>query len=82
AKRDGRDSNATQWQMISDAIEAGAYGYDLRGITDTLDANDPQVGLIQFKVGTGGRAVQYVGEWDLPLNRSIYRAFSIYMNRR
>ena len=44
--------------------------YDLRGITDTLDADDPHVGLIQFKVGTGGEAVEYAGEWDLPLNRA------------
>ena len=26
----------------------------------------PHVGLIQFKVGTGGEAVEYAGEWDLP----------------
>jgi lipid II:glycine glycyltransferase (peptidoglycan interpeptide bridge formation enzyme) len=81
-KRDVRGSNAIQWQMIRDAIDAGADVYDLRGITDTLDADDPHLGLIQFKVGTGGRAVQYVGEWDLPLNGLLYRAFDLYMARR
>jgi vancomycin resistance protein VanK len=40
------------------------------------------VGLIQFKVGTGGEAVEYVGEWDLAVNRLVYRAFSLYMARR
>ena len=59
--------------MIRDAIAAGADVYDLRGITDTLDADDPHVGLIQFKVGTGGEAVEYVGEWDLPLNKAALR---------
>ncbi len=68
--------------MISDAIEVGATVYDLRGITDTLDPGDPHIGLIQFKVGTGGEAVEYVGEWDLPLNRLIYKAFDLYMSRR
>jgi lipid II:glycine glycyltransferase (peptidoglycan interpeptide bridge formation enzyme) len=82
AKREVRGSNAVQWQMIRDAIEAGAEVYDLRGITETLDPQDPHVGLIQFKVGTGGEAVEYVGEWDLPLNKLTYRAFSLYMNRR
>ena len=77
-----RGSNAIQWRMISDAIEAGADVYDLRGITDTLAADDPHIGLIQFKVGTGGEAVEYVGEWDLPLNRLVYKAFSLYMSRR
>ena len=36
AKREVRGSNRIQWQMIQDAIEAGAEVYDLRGITDTL----------------------------------------------
>jgi lipid II:glycine glycyltransferase (peptidoglycan interpeptide bridge formation enzyme) len=82
AKRDVRGSNAVQWRMISDALEAGAEAYDLRGITDTLDPDDPHIGLIQFKVGTGGQAVEYVGEWDLPLNSLIYKAFDLYMSRR
>jgi lipid II:glycine glycyltransferase (peptidoglycan interpeptide bridge formation enzyme) len=82
AKRDVRGSNAIQWQMIADAIAAGADVYDLRGITDTLDPDDPHVGLIQFKVGTGGHAVEYVGEWDLPLNRPLYKAFQVYLARR
>ena len=56
--------------------------YDLRGITDTLDTNDPLFGLIQFKVGTGGEAVEYVGEWDYPLNRLLHTAFTYYMGRR
>ncbi len=82
AKRDVRGSNAIQWRMMSDALSSGATVYDLRGITDTLDPNDPHVGLIQFKVGTGGEAVEYVGEWDLPLNKALYTAFDLYMRRR
>ncbi len=81
-KRDVRGSNAVQWQMIRDALAAGAKVYDLRGITSTLDPEDDHVGLIQFKVGTGGEAVEYAGEWDLPLNRAIYKAFDLYMKRR
>nr|WP_085870665.1 peptidoglycan bridge formation glycyltransferase FemA/FemB family protein [Nocardioides sp. PD653-B2] len=81
-KREVRGSNAVQWEMIRDAIAAGADVYDLRGITDTLAGDDPHLGLIQFKVGTGGEAVEYVGEWDLPLNRALYKAFDVYMGRR
>jgi lipid II:glycine glycyltransferase (peptidoglycan interpeptide bridge formation enzyme) len=81
-KREVRGSNAVQWAMISDAMAAGAEVYDLRGITDTLDADDAHVGLIQFKVGTGGEAVEYVGEWDLPLSKVLYKAFDLYMKRR
>ena len=81
-KREVRGSNAVQWEMIRDALARGAHVYDLRGITDTLDAEDSHVGLIQFKVGTGGEAVEYAGEWDLPLNRALYKAFDLYMARR
>ncbi|MFF5497512.1 lipid II:glycine glycyltransferase FemX [Streptomyces aquilus] len=81
-KREVRGSNACQWAMIRDALAAGCDVYDLRGITPTLDADDPHVGLVRFKVGTGGRAVRYVGEWDLPLRPMVYRAFDIYMRRR
>lgn len=81
-KREVRGSNAIQWRMIQDAIAAGADVYDLRGITDSVDRNDPHVGLIEFKVGTGGEAVEYLGEWDLPLNRVLYAAFDLYMKRR
>jgi len=81
-KREVRGSNAIQWRMIADSLELGADVYDLRGITDTLDPDDSHVGLIQFKVGTGGEAVEYAGEWDLPINRAIYKAFELYMGRR
>jgi lipid II:glycine glycyltransferase (peptidoglycan interpeptide bridge formation enzyme) len=81
-KRDVRGSNAVQWEMMRAAIAAGADVYDLRGITPTLSSDDSHVGLIQFKVGTGGEAVEYAGEWDLPLNRPLYKAFSLYMERR
>ncbi|HWJ65606.1 MAG TPA: peptidoglycan bridge formation glycyltransferase FemA/FemB family protein [Nocardioides sp.] len=81
-KREVRGSNAIQWAMIRDAIAAGAAVYDLRGITETLDPDDPHVGLIQFKVGTGGEAVEYAGEWDLPVNRALYKAFQLYLKRR
>ncbi|CAN5169019.1 peptidoglycan bridge formation peptidyltransferase VanK-Sc [soil metagenome] len=82
AKREVRGSNAIQWRMMRDALADGASVYDMRGITDTLDPEDSHVGLIQFKVGTGGQAVEYAGEWDLPLSRVLYKAFDLYMKRR
>jgi lipid II:glycine glycyltransferase (peptidoglycan interpeptide bridge formation enzyme) len=82
SKREVRGSNAVQWQMMRDARDAGAVVYDMRGITDTVSADDPHAGLLQFKVGTGGQAVEYLGEWDLPLKRGLYLAFMSWMKRR
>lgn len=82
AKREVRGSNAVQWQMLRDARDAGAAVYDMRGITDTVSADDPHAGLLQFKVGTGGQAVEYLGEWDLPLKPGLYKLFMAWMKRR
>lgn len=82
AKRDVRGSNAIQWRMIRDAVAAGGDVYDLRGITEGVGADDPEIGLIQFKVGTGGDAVAYLGEWDKPISKALYFAFDQYLKRR
>jgi lipid II:glycine glycyltransferase (peptidoglycan interpeptide bridge formation enzyme) len=81
-KRELRPSNAVQWRMMTDAIESGARVYDLRGISDTLDEDDPLFGLIRFKLGTGGDAVEYVGEWDHAINPLLHKAFQLYLARR
>ena len=82
ADRDARPSNALQWRMITDAHAAGCHLYDLRGISDTLDPADPLIGLVQFKVGTGGRVNELLGEWDLVLRPLWAKAFAFYQSRR
>ena len=82
AARDLRPSNAVQWEMIRIAIAEGARTYDMRGISDTLDSSNHLFGLIQFKLGTGGYAQEYVGEWDYVLSPIWAKAFDFYMSRR
>ena len=81
AARDLRPSNAIQWAMMRDALNTGAAVYDLRGISSTLDSTDRLFGLLQFKVGTGGYAQEYVGEWDLVLAPFWAAAYRLYMAR-
>ncbi|MFJ9720498.1 lipid II:glycine glycyltransferase FemX [Streptomyces sp. NPDC101213] len=81
-RREVQPNNALQWRMMCDAHELGAAVYDLRGITDTLEDAHHLLGLLRFKVGTGGEAVEYLGEWDFPLNRLLHRALELYMARR
>lgn len=80
--REARGSNAIQWRMMQDALDSGALIYDLRGITSTLDPNDPHVGLIQFKLGVGGGAVEYVGEWDYQISRFWSLLFALLLRVR
>ncbi len=81
AGREVRPSNAIQWRMITDAIADGDAVYDMRGISDTLDESDPLFGLIRFKLGTGGEAIEYVGEWDYALRPALAKTFEIYLRR-
>ena len=81
ADRDARPSNAAQWAMILAAHEAGCDVYDLRGIVDSVDPSDPLFGLIQFKLGTGGRAIEYIGEWDYTVRPAWARAYALYQRR-
>lgn len=82
AARDLRPSNAIQWAMIKDALNSGCATYDMRGISETLDPDNHLFGLIQFKLGTGGFAQEYVGEWDLVIAPLWAKAFQLYMARR
>ncbi|MFG3072877.1 lipid II:glycine glycyltransferase FemX [Streptomyces sp. NPDC048225] len=81
-RREVQPNNALQWRMMCDAHERGAAVYDFRGITDTLDEDNHLLGLLRFKVGAGGQAVEYLGEWEYPLNRVLHKAVALYMARR
>ena len=82
ASRNVRPSNAVQWRMITDSLDGGCAVYDLRGISDNLTAGDHLLGLVQFKVGTGGYAQEYVGEWDHVLRPLWNTAYEAYRKRR
>jgi lipid II:glycine glycyltransferase (peptidoglycan interpeptide bridge formation enzyme) len=81
-KREVQPNNAIQWRMMTDAHELGAAVYDFRGITDTLEESNHLLGLLRFKAGSGGEAVEYLGEWDFSLNRLLHKALDLYMARR
>ena len=60
----------------------GHSGDEIEVNLGSLDETDHLFGLIQFKVGTGGQAAEYLGEWDFPLNKLLHKALDIYMSRR
>ncbi|MEU6930705.1 peptidoglycan bridge formation glycyltransferase FemA/FemB family protein [Streptomyces sp. NPDC046385] len=85
-RREVRPSNALQWRMMLDAHAVGADVYDMRGVPSTLDPDDRAHGLLRWKLGTGGRVVETLGEWEIPLqgttNHTLFRAFQAYLARR
>lgn len=85
ARSDYEDDSSVylmRWKMIQDSYNQGDRVYDFRGISNTLNANDPMFGYLQFRMGFGGDACELMGEWDFPLVPMLHWAFDMYMKRR
>ncbi|WP_313715400.1 lipid II:glycine glycyltransferase FemX [Arsenicicoccus bolidensis] len=82
ARREARAMNGTQWFGIQRALAEGCSVYDMRGITDEIGNDDPHAGLVRFKISVGCDVHERVGEWDLPINRLLHKAFQLYLGRR
>ena len=82
AHREARASNALQWRAMRDALAEGCHVYDFRGISSTLDADSPLIGLLRFKLGAGGEVTRYVGEWELTLSQVWHTALRAYLRLR
>ncbi len=56
-----RANYLVKWEAIRSSREAGAVSYDMWGLVHP--------GIRQFKAGFGGREIELIGAWDLPLDR-------------
>lgn len=74
--RDKMPNYLLQWEAIKRAKAAGCTIYDLWGAPDEFDETDPLWGVFRFKEGLGGTIHRYLGAWDLPMNRMLYRLYS------
>lgn len=69
-------------QMILDAKERGQHYFDLYGIAPADSPTHPWHGLTRFKQSFGGKPVDYLGSWDLPLRTLPYSAYRHYQSLR
>jgi len=74
--RDKMPNYLLQWEAIKRAKATGCTVYDLWGAPDEFVETDPLWGVFRFKEGLGGTIHRYLGAWDLPLNRMLYRLYS------
>jgi lipid II:glycine glycyltransferase (peptidoglycan interpeptide bridge formation enzyme) len=70
-----------QWEAIRWAKAQGCTLYDLWGAPDRLIESEPMWGVLQFKLGLGGRVARGLGAWDWPTNRLSYRLYHAVMPR-
>ena len=59
---------AIQWHMIKYAAEHGFKRYNFYGIQGLPDPKKPGYGIYKFKKGFGGRVVELLGSYELPLS--------------
>ncbi len=76
AHRDKMPNYLLQWEAIKRSRAAGCTTYDLWGAPDQFVEGDPLWGVYRFKEGLGGTVYRYLGAWDLPTNRMLYRLYS------
>ena len=66
-----------QWEMIKYAKKEGYHYYNLGGIGGINDKNDPHYGLWYFKNNFRGEVVEYIGEFDLIINKPLYWLYNL-----
>ncbi|HEU5200527.1 MAG TPA: peptidoglycan bridge formation glycyltransferase FemA/FemB family protein [Ktedonobacterales bacterium] len=64
-----------QWEAMRWCKARGATLYDLWGVAETEDPNDPMAGVYRFKRGWGGKMVRYIGSFDYIYSPLLYRGF-------
>ncbi len=64
-------------KMINDAINEHLEYVNFLGVKNIFDKNDPDYGMYEVKKGFGGKTVEYIGEFDLPINKNLYYLYKL-----
>jgi len=62
----------TKWAIIEKYAKLGAVYFDLNAITGYFAKTNKFRGLNEMKLGFGAEVTEYIGEFDLVINRTIY----------
>lgn len=73
--RDTMPNFAMQWAMITDSIDLECSLYDFRGVSGDLNPDNPLYGLYKFKKGFNGNFVEFIGEYDIVIDKLIYNIY-------
>ena len=75
--RDVMSSNLVAWEAIKLGKSLGLSEFDMWGaLGPEADPKDSWYGFHKFKMGYGGRLVEYLGSFDLVENGPLYYAFN------
>ena len=67
-------------EMIKHAIKNNIKYVNFLGVKNIFDKDDKDYGILDIKRGFGGQTIEYIGEFDLPLKKGLYKLFKIKEN--
>lgn len=71
-------SNLMMWEAIKFGKKMGCRTFDMWGsLGPDPDKNDPWYGFHRFKLGYGGRLVEFIGSYDLVIRPFWYSIFTV-----
>jgi len=65
-----------QYFMIKFAKDNKKSIYDFGGISGNFDKNSQDYGIYEFKRGFGGRVIEYIGEFDLVVDKFYFHLYN------
>lgn len=66
-----------QMDMIMLSKKLGIEVYDFGGISGNFNSNSLNYGIYEFKRGFGGFIIEYIGEFDLVVNKKFYYLYNL-----
>jgi lipid II:glycine glycyltransferase (peptidoglycan interpeptide bridge formation enzyme) len=76
--RDVMASNLMMWEMIKFGKQQGCTLFDMWGsLGPNPDEKDPWFGFHRFKKGFGGDLIEFLGTYDLVINKQVYSMYKI-----
>ena len=64
------------FEILKDALEEGYKVVDFFGTTYNPETTDPEYGIYLFKKRLGGEYTEFIGEFDLIINKPMYLFFT------
>ena len=73
--------NYIQYGKVEDVVLLHGWGQNIQMMDplgkNIFDKNDPDYGMYEVKKGFGGKTVEYIGEFDLPINKNLYYLYKL-----
>ena len=71
-----------KWDLIEKWNQEGKYAFNLNGIVGDFNDMNKYSGLNESKLGYGADAVEYIGEFDLVINKTLYNIYKRRTNKK